>query len=253
MRKLLIAGIFSCFILFACKKDEQKTLGTPPLQKSITSCCGDSTAQMLYAYNNLGALIGIKYSDNNGHWSNIDFTYNNQGKLVGAKDTADYNGGHTISFDLDISGNIIKRYSYSSFGGSPFINSYAYDNNGRLVADSAYNYWSAGIGAYSSYSYDQNGNVVTKKSYRNNGGTFHLEATLQMQYDNNPNPFYDLKPLFYSSQWDICLSRNNCIVSNDGIHPPNNYSFQYNPDDSPSSWTLGPIGTFYGLHGNYFY
>jgi hypothetical protein len=240
MLRLLTVAIFLCFFLIACKKEENKTFNIPPLQKTTGLCCGDSTAETLYLYDNMGRLVGTRFSNNNGHYSETDFSYDNQGRLASAKDSSSGYGATTMFFNHDNNGRIIERVQYISNPASiPFRTSYGYDNSGRVIADTQYNYLAPGIFGYTTYTYDQDDNVITIKTYNNNSGVFQLQATQQAQYDSNPNPFYDIRvPLYYHGYpASYTLSRNNITVYTTPNHPPFVYTYQYNPDGSPNNWT----------------
>ncbi|HEV7331504.1 MAG TPA: hypothetical protein VGN63_10740 [Flavisolibacter sp.] len=135
----------------------------------------------------------------------------------------------------------------------PGRSTYAYDSEGRLIADTLHSVWTKEIFEYTTYTYDQNDNVAEVQVFRNNTGTYHVERTYQVQYDNKHNPYKPFGIVLYylfsdANGKEHLLSKNNCLRK---IFPNGDIvSFSYTYEgDLPKSVTIAdssdPGLTFY--------
>jgi YD repeat-containing protein len=110
---------------------------------------------------------------------------------------------------------------------------YAYDAQGRLVADSQLIGQNGSPSNYHKYQYDAAGNVVKDELYYNNGGTFQNYGTSTYTFDDHPNPMYSNNGMaLYLVFQDIeLLSKNNATSltsQSSGSTTAYNRSISYN-------------------------
>ena len=263
MKRLLFCFSILVYILTACKKEESKTLNIP-LIKKIQSKLGDTVSFVSYIYDSQDRLVEILDSNNNLHAGRTKLIYDQQGKLTGATDSIFFAGVFTntyiYSFQHDNNGRIIQRYSGYSVNPNASRNTYAYDLNGRLISDTVYNNYTGAVYSYFNYIYNQDGNLGTKNIYLKQGSGFQLHETQQMQYDQRPNPFYDLRDVLHfltAYDQDQCLSVNNytskTALQGSQTSYSYQYNYQYNSDGSPHNYTMAISGQNVPIQVNYFY
>ena len=216
MRSLLFYSFtLSLLWMFSSCQKEATPGSTNQYLRKTTSRSGDSLNHTTYTYDNQNRLVSISSSFNQGQGEQyrIDITYDAQGRMA----SASQNRNGIDSFRYDNQNRIVQKLhitpSSTTYTGR---STYSYDTKGRLLADTLHSYWTNEIFEYTIYTYDQNDNIIEVKVFRNNAGTFYVEKTMQLQFDNKTNPYYSLGPVQYfifsdGNGLEYLLSRNNCI------------------------------------------
>lgn len=215
----LLSYSFTLFLLWtfsACQKEEDQN-PVNRLLKSTSSKSGDSLSHTYYAYDDhnrltsISAPIASPIDQVEEERYRLDFVYDAQGRMESATET--YNG--TYSFQYDNQNRIIQKLRMKPTPAPyPGRSTYAYDSKGRLIADTLHSVWEKEIFEYTTYTYDHNDNVTEVKVFRNNAGTYHVERTYQVQYDNKQNPYKPFGNVLYYlyNDWngrEYLLSKNN--------------------------------------------
>jgi len=225
--RLLLSAATLAFIFSACQK-ENTTLAEGTKLKMTTSQLNDSISYESFNYDNQNRVTLIEDSNNNGAKYKMLIEYNAQGQPL--KLTASQNQSYFFSYDNN--GRIVKKLNQpASNSGNSIRNVYSYDSKGRLIADSVYSSWTNEVFSYTTYTYNENDNVVERKEYNNFMGSMQMENSVQLLYDDKPNPHNNLgTTLYFITNDDRYLSRNNKIQVKyqDGTIMGYEYEYQNN-------------------------
>jgi hypothetical protein len=133
-----------------------------------------------------------------------------------------------ITLSNSVAGDILEyNFIYNNKGkiirrrGTPILpnllvddRSYAYDEQGRLIADSQYYNQTPTVFTYKNYSYDVKDNIIELNQYfkSQTSNLFVLDGTIKMAYDNKVNPFFKIgTSLYMGRENEQVLSRNNLV------------------------------------------
>lgn len=227
-------SLLICFaaLFFSCKKEESVSQGSR--LKMIRYKEGDSLGYRSFQYDGQQRVVGIIDSSNNGYKYTTYITYDAQGKLSKVID-----GGTTYTFELDDKGRIIKKSAtHQGQQGTIVTDTYYYDTNNRLIADSLHDYWTNNIWRIVSYSYDQSNNVVESTIIDNNSSS--ISTHRQCTYDNHSSPLENLGIMIYLLEpgYEIPYGKNNLISVkyDDGTTISYTYEYKLNGLPIKSSW-----------------
>ena len=223
------------FQFSACEKES--TIPSEIMQMKLTSLKqNDSISYNHFIYDDKMRLLVTIDSTNGGHKYKTEFQYDEKGWLT--KATRSSNGGWNPSYTFvhDKDGRIIKKFS----SGNILESTYAYDANGRLMADTLYNSRRNDIYEYLTYKYDNSDNVVERKVYLKEAAGFSLKQIVQLQYDTKQNPYYPMFGSLYfvednANGKEYILSRNNIISKSYQSGTVVSYLYQYNINNMPQS------------------
>jgi YD repeat-containing protein len=224
---LFVVITIASLTFFSCQKEPSNSEGDR--LKMIRIKEKDSLFFRSFQYDDQNKLISILDSNNNGHKRNFIIKYDAQGKLSQVTE-----GGSIYTFTLDDKGRIIKKsLQLSGQQITNVENTYNYDVNGRVIADSLYSYWTKDVYSIVFYSYDQSSNVIEIKTVDKNSGA--ILGRAQCTYDNRPNPLDGKNVMTYllSSGYEIPAGNNNLLkeIGDDGTIV--NYSYEYYSNGLP--------------------
>jgi hypothetical protein len=213
--------------LLSCQKEQSASEGSR--LKMIRIKEDDSVFYRSFFYDDQNRISSVVDSNNNGHKWQFSIRYDGQGKLAEI-----IQSGSTLMFESDNKGRIIKKSIIRTGQGADVENTYNYDTNGRLVADSVYDYLTKAVYRIVSYSYDQAGNITESKVVDKASGA--LLVQVQNTYDNHPHPLDGKTVLAYliNGEYEIPSGKNNLLkqVYQDGTIV--NYSYEYNSNGLPT-------------------
>jgi len=230
-RLFLVAGLI--ILAFSSCKKEGSSNSTGTVLKMIKRTERDSIFYRIFQYDNQQRLTSILDSNNNGNKRRFDIFYDSQGKLF--KVTED---GNLFTFEFDDKGRIIKKIGlYSGQAQSSIQNTYKYDINGRVIADSMYSYWTQTVYSTISYSYDQNNNVTEAKFTKNSFGA--TLGQLHSTYDNHLNPLSETGSILYilSGGYELPTGKNNLVKAANDDGTIVNFIFEYYSNGLPKKST----------------
>jgi len=245
MRKLLflLALLFS-LLLIGCQKEITQDTSAPKLS-SVLMKSDDSSARVNLNYDNQNRLTGYSFMIGQRIYKISNLLYDNQGRLISYSDTTSDGSRATYSFSYDQNGRIVQKLAtyYSNYSGSalPFKKTYAYDVQGRLIADTVFSFWSNEIGEYKSYKYDQNDNIIEKTVFNNLTGSLRPEYTVKMTYDSKVNPFHSIGMIWHYLTSDFFVdafnvSKNNVVTEDYQNGSIVSYTYQYNSSNLPTKY-----------------
>jgi YD repeat-containing protein len=224
---LLVIVAFVSLTFFSCQKDNSSSQGDR--LKTIRIKVGDSLFYRSFQYDGQNKLISILDSNNNGFKRNFIISYDAQGKLSQVSE-----GATIYTFEFDSKGRIIKKLvNLAGQQATDVANTYSYDINGKVVADSVYSYWTKNVYSIASYSYDQSGNVTESRTLDKSSGD--VMAQVQCTYDNHPNPLGGKAVLIYllSSGYELPAGKNNLLKETYQDGTTVNYSYEYYSNGLP--------------------
>ena len=138
---LIFTGIYC--LLVSCNKDNSTALQQPKLSEIISTQSGDSTGITMFFYDNKNKLIETFDTTNNppGSTSKTYFHYDNSGKLIGynvfnSPNSIESNNS-SFGFIYNNQNQIIQKIDSSN---NMSIETYSYDEKGRLTDDYFYHY-----------------------------------------------------------------------------------------------------------------
>lgn len=214
--KLLLL-VFIVAIIPACKKDKAPDAGGNTLDKITRQFSSQPGVTHIsqYQYDGANRLV-LATSSSTEAGSGIDsvkFVYDAGGRMTQYIQTNSSIGGvasYTLQYDNN--GRITRAR-----GTALMVNLqvddhlYAYDAQGRLVADSQLIGQNGAPSNYHKYQYDAAGNVVKDDLYDKNSGTFQIYGTSTYTFDDHPNPTYSNNgmALYMVFQDPELLSKNN--------------------------------------------
>jgi YD repeat-containing protein len=243
----LVTAITSLWF-FSCQKEQSNSQGDR--LKMIRVKEKDSVFYRSFQYDDQNRLISILDSNNNGHKRNFIIKYDAQGKLSQVTE-----GGSIYTFTLDDKGRIVKKSLQLSGQQTTTVeNTYNYDVNGRVIADSLYSYWTKDVYNIVFYSYDQSSNVIETKIVDKSSGAILGQG--QYTYDNHPNPFSGKNVMTYllSTGYEIPTAGDNNLLKeiyDDGTMV--NYSYEYYSNGLPKKCSFQDSSDPLVTYIDYFY
>lgn len=245
MRKLLfLSSILFSLLLIGCQKEITTQDTSAPKLLSVLMKSGDSSTRINLNYDNQNRLSGYSLTIGQRIYKKSDLLYDTQGRLTGYSDTMSNGLRTTYSFSYDQNGRILQKMAtYSNYSGSalPFRKTYAYDVQGRLIADTIFSYWSNDIAEYKTYKYDQNDNIIEKTLFNKITGSLQPESTVKMTYDSKVNPFHSIGMVWHYLTSDFFVdgfnfSRNNVVTEDYQNGSIVSYTYQYNNLNLPTKY-----------------
>jgi len=218
--------LLCCFVIalgFACKKQKEEitTIGQGPANTLNSSIFHDLNGTHVTNY--LYAATGqLARSENKGLDGNLvgfnEYHYGSSGVLNGVTiNSISGKAGEEIYTYQN--GKLIKSLSQGYLDGvlrDLYEHTYEYTNNQLTRVNFAYknNAPSTFTNSYVVYQWNA-GNIINKKTYDVSGT---LKAETTYEYDNKPNPFFELS--FYGIELEKYLSANNVTkaVTTDFVH-----------------------------------
>ncbi|MBO9202190.1 MULTISPECIES: hypothetical protein [Niastella] len=203
-RSLTLASVLLSICVFSSCRRESADLSVGfRLKKYIITFDNFPANYHFYERDLLGKLIGERDSSNNQVLS-MNLLYENRGSV--SKAEFRQNGGPvTFSYEFEIDDaykRITKRQRRAgTIAVNEDYNVYAYDNVGRLIADSQY---SITNGTYqlawvSKFMYD-GANATLAESYKMENGTLELYARLKNEYDGKINPLRNQENVYFYNE-----------------------------------------------------
>jgi hypothetical protein len=184
--RIIFAFVF-LINLIACTKDDLPAAEGTRLAKTIARS-GDSLVTTYYHYDNSGALISIFDTNNNNHGSRMFLHYNSSGKLVQTEEYYDGASSPNTSNYIYENNKLVTKMNTSPTGVTN-KNRYAYDGQGRLIADTTYDYWIPNtLQVYSLFHYN-NDDVASIEYFYNNAGSWSSAVAGQFSYNAEQNPY----------------------------------------------------------------
>ena len=233
MRPLLAA--FTLFVLlYSCSKEDLPQASGERLHR-IVSSDGDSTAYLNFNYDSEDKLTIIEDSNSQTHLGRTFLFYNENKQMVKRVSMRYYGSLNNLlsqwtdSFVYDNKNRIIKTVLISTQNNTPSfrtINTFSYDEQGRLLADTAHNYWNNDIAALTRFTYDGSGDVVQSENIFYMSGAVQGSTIAKISYSATDNPYKVLGMAAY-----LFLHDKDMILSK---HLPLQVSFQ---DNSTSSYS----------------
>ena len=254
IRITLIATIF-LFVLIACKKNETTSNENPQLLQKIIYSEGDSILYTFFKYDDKNRLIALTDSNNNGHkWETL-VQYNLQSQPV--KIQVLYQNSPGASFiewsdsliynsDNKVIKKLLNTYTPNAYR---IKDTYNYDVQGRIIADTMYTYGSENVYGFTSFIYDGNDNITQWQSYNNSSGTMQAGAVIIATYNTSINPYINLGLLTYFIRGEnSLLSGHNYLQVKYYDGTKIDYSYQYYSNGLPQKVVLidsrgGPFST----------
>lgn len=218
----------------SCNKDNLPGAGEGRLVK-VVGTGGDSVGITQFQYNERGHLSAISETINTVPVSITKFTYNAEGIL----EKSEYKYLQTGQTRNDVyfyqADKIIKKISKEN-NGDLTTTVYAYNLQGKLVADTVYDEQML-PSFYTSFQFDMKGNLVHWQSFTKPGsspGWFSFGDNTAV-YGSNPNPYNDFGLLYYICQGDPKgLSRSVMQKLTMPFGISEQYSYSYYPNGLPS-------------------
>lgn len=212
MRYLIITLI--SLALVSCKKntDLPDAPGTT-LSKVDRYWNSELIHTQTFTYDAQSKLIQSGYEG-----ARYEFTYNAQGKLSMAMLIMPVQGNpnavlYTAVYTHDMNGRIIKKTTVAGTSSHLDNRSYAYDNIGRLIADSLY--YGNSVSKYVAYTYDNNDNIIKEEvfSWIASSSSFYYTGSATYQYDDKISPYHQIgSVLYYVNPQMEFLSRSNKVA-----------------------------------------
>ena len=229
MTRLLVCASFISLAFFSCKKENSAS--SKDRLKMIRVTQGDSVSYTSFLYDNQSRLITVLDSNNNGNKRRLNIFYNDQGRMWKVSE----DGAGFYTFDFDRKGLITKKSLFHpGLQTSVLTNSYSYDGNGRLIADSFYSYWTKDVYSIVLYTYDQKNNVIESKTVDKNLITVLDEQRI---YDNHPNALDGQTIMMHifddGGNNNLSLGKNNLLRQTFQDGTIVNYAYESNNNGLP--------------------
>ncbi|MGB8191150.1 MAG: hypothetical protein WCF67_04480 [Chitinophagaceae bacterium] len=233
--KALLLLILPGLLLLSCKKNTSINEGTL-LKRTVKVSSNQHTTVDTFMYDSQARLTGIKYFNTNTEYDK-EIMYDAQGRL--SKVRYIYLGveQHSYSFIYNDKGQIIKKIATSAPGFDyPYGQSYAYDNVGRVIADTNYDQRTNTVRYYSTFKYDNNGNIIEDDFHnfvdpRNQG-------KMGFSFDNYPNPYNAQGSIyFYVTGNYAYLNKNNIVQITSWGTRSIETGFEYQSNGLPKNFT----------------
>ncbi len=133
---------------------------------------------------------------------------------------------------------IVKEIYISKLERDTLTDTYSYDDQKRLVIDSAFDNKKKTLVKYTTFEYDTNNNVIEWIQYSNATGTIQVDSKVEASYDDHPNPFHSvmLYAIPYYSD-NSGLSHNNIVnlTFSRGTVKQYHYEYKYCSNGWPQS------------------
>lgn len=239
--RIVISAFLLAFII-SCDKKNDIHEGTRLKSSTTTSITLPLSGKDSFIYDADQRLSAIKHIPDNSVYD-IHIKYGSNDRLTEIVYT--YQGTERLKclFIYNASGQIIRKTFLPVQGiVSGYDQSYSYDNSGRLVSDTTYDEQSTDILYYNKYTYDNLGNItefdfIDLVNPSNQGMTYY-------KFDNKPNPFHKVGPLYYIINSDIkYINPNNIVESNRWWAGAASTQYEYQSNGLPrKSVTIDPIG-----------
>jgi hypothetical protein len=254
IRLTLITTII-LFVLNACKKDEATTNTNPQRLQKIIYSEGDSILYTFFNYDENNKLIFLVDSNNNGHFWQTFIQYNLQSQPMKIKVLYRNSPGASFiewsdSLIYNSDQKVIKKFLNSYPSNTYKIqNTYGYDVQGRLLADTMYNYGSGDVYGYTRFIYDGNDDITQWQSYNNSSGTMQAGSVIIATYNSSINPYNALGLLtYFIREENSLLSGHNYLQVKYYDGTTVDYSYQYYNNGLPEKVVLmdnrgGPFST----------
>jgi hypothetical protein len=219
-----------CFI--ACNKGDDTPNGNALLSK-VTD--GDGTR--MYQYDKQNRLTRIERVENDGILYADSMIYDANGRLQKSvtKEKIIGRTDYYYTYLRNDKAQIIRKLGMNQGSGIvPNDHSYAYDDKGRIIADTTYYQQTNSILSYFVLRYDANNNISELESYNlvnpNNQGV------ITYQYDTKRNPYHlQGSDNFFVTNSIIYLTPNNVIATNNWQNIVVTIQIQYNSSGLPVS------------------
>jgi hypothetical protein len=220
---IITATAVVCTFL-SCTKNDLPSSGESRLSKIVTSS-GDSVVISYFKYDTEGKLIRILDSAvYNHHSSGINFQYNAAGKLIKTELFNDYDP-RTTSYSFIYQNGVVTE-KINDNNPSVEKDVYAYDAQGRLVADTGY-YYTIPEPVYFNFSYDNNENITSWQYFYRSSGNWTAYPATHLSYNNFPNPYYAIGLNYYLYKKDIALLSKYQVTQIDYPNTIAYYTYEY--------------------------
>ena len=219
-----IAAIAAAGTLLSCTKNDLPSSGGSRLSKIIASS-RDSVVISYFKYDTEDKLISILDSAVHDHYAyGINFQYNAAGKLIKAEIFNELDPStETYSF---IYQNGVIAEMVNDNNPSLYKDVYAYDAQGRLVADTSY-WHNSPEPVYWNFSYDNNENISSWQDFYHSSGSWIPFSTIHLTYNNASNPFYPVALIYYLYKRDIALLSKYQVTQIDYPWTTAEYTYEY--------------------------
>jgi YD repeat-containing protein len=225
MLKTISAFLLLSICFIGCNKGDDASNGNALLSK-VTN---DDETRM-YQYDQQNRLIKIERIGNDGILYADSITYDGNGRLQNSitKDRVIGMTDYYYTYLRNDKGQIIRKFGTKQNGAIvPNDHSYAYDDKGRVIADTAYYQQTNSIVSYFVCRYDANNNISEPETYDmvnpNNQGT------TTYQYDTKRNPYHlQGSDYFFVTNSINYLIPNNVISANNSQNIPVTIQIEYN-------------------------
>lgn len=242
---------------FSCKKENASSSDTSSERLKRMVSHSDSMWYVSFQYDGQGKLIAIKDTNSQMHIGNTTIQYDGQNRMIKMvwmryyQSVNNPTGQKVDSFGYDNNNRIIKRFHFSSsIPGPKLINTYTYDGQGRLLVDTAYDYWSNTVWEYARFTYDGSGNIIQSERFeKNQNGVFESKGLDKISYGTQRNPYESISlPLyFYLYRGETSLSKNAVKQ----YEYSNGDKVTYNYDNLPNGLPSQVVSNY--TEGNYTY
>ena len=214
------------------------------LKKMVSYTLPDSTNTIVedFIYDGSGRLMG-KAFDFGVFRGHTNFYRDANGRIKRMAFASSQNNWDTVFTDVIYENATSTRVSYLSDSSAVFF----YDANNRVSRTDTYQaYPNPGnalkLVVYHLYSYDASGNTTKREEYvdRDGNGSFKLNFTYRLEYDNNINPLHPLDDALIEWQF-LARSPNNLTKQmNDPADPSgtddeNITIYEYGSDQKPQA------------------
>ena len=203
---------------FSCTKNNNPSPNTSGEQLKRMVSRSDSMWYVSFEYDGQGRLIAIKDTNSQMHIGNTSIQYDQQNRMVKMilmryyQSMSNSTGQWIDSFGYDNNNHVIKKFSISStIPETKVRNTYSYNPQGNLLADTAYDYWSNSIWGYTKFTYDGDDNIIQVERFEKNpSGILESKRVEKALYGSQKNPYDNIGTAlyFYLYQQETLLSKN---------------------------------------------
>jgi hypothetical protein len=236
MNKTFFLFYSFAIVLAGCKKNTDIKKGE--ILRRVIHHTSNTPEVDTFIYDDNYRLVGVRHTHNPDYDKAIQYDF--QGRLIGA--VYSYHGvdKYSVSFVYNASGQIVKKIA-QPIGNFDNANneSYAYDNLGRVIADSNYYRQTDSVLNYHTLKYGSNGNVV-EDNYHNLADPSNQGKTTYL-HDNNRNPFKFPEQIYFYVAYNYSGINNNNIIEIKPWWPvviTNQYEYKPNGFPQKSVFTM---------------
>lgn len=241
--RLLLTPFAVIVLLYSCSKEHLPQASGERLYRIVNSD-GDSTLYLNFNYDAEGKLTLIEDSNSQTHLGRIFLYYNEDNKMVKRVWMRYYGSLNNLlgqgidSFIYDNNDRITKTILISTPNNTPTyktINSFSYDEQGRLIADTTHSYWNNDITALTKFTYDAGGDVVQSENVSYTSGAVQNSTITKFTYNTTENPYKDLGMAAYLFLYDkeMMLSKHVPLQASFQDNSTNSYSYEYYSNGLP--------------------